>query len=182
MNRLPTNNRYSEFVMESLDFDISSEMHFHRTRYQDESSCDSRLRVPSLRGSILSPVWVPGVPLVNRKVRRGSSCWNLNWESILRARAGEFHGSVVTSWWTSGNDRRKMSPSSPTWIRSIRPRRGESGSQNENPSALMNADYLFVSFTPDCESRRDFHVTDYTLRNMISIYSTSVDVSTSDVN
>lgn len=33
----------------------------------------------------------------------------------------------------------------------------ESGSRNEALLGLMNADYLFVPFTPDWERRRDYH-------------------------
>lgn len=39
----------------------------------------------------------------------------------------------------------------------------------------MNADYLFVPFTPDCERRRDYHITDYaiyTAKYMVHLFNT----------
>lgn len=53
--------------MESRNFNISSEMHFHRTRYQDKSSCDSRLHVPSLRGVFYRPSEFPGFRSLTEK-------------------------------------------------------------------------------------------------------------------
>ena len=82
-----------------------------KTNFKDRNlSCDSRLHVPLLRGGILSFAWVTGFRSLSGKF---PSIVSLKFK--LRkyfTSAREFHGGVVTSWWTSGNDRRKMSSSS----------------------------------------------------------------------
>jgi len=66
--------------------------------------------------------------------------------------AREFHGSVVTSWWTSGNDRRKMS-SAVAYIESaIRPRRGnlihETRIHQDEHRLLIRAIYSWLEAPP----------------------------------